>query len=210
MNKIIEKLNHRYATKEFDVLKSVSKEDLDTIIETFRLTPSSFGLEPWNLVIVENKDIKESLVEHSWGQRQISDNSHLLVLSRVKDLDDKMVNKFLDNNSSITWASREDLKWYEDMMKWFLSRMNENEKIIWANKQVYIALWNVINSLAQLWIDSCPVEWFNPEKYDEILDLEEKWLKSVVVLPIGYRSENDKYAKSPKVRYKTEEILTII
>jgi len=209
MSELIKSLEWRYATKEFDTSKMISNEDLDEIIEAFRLTSSSFGLEPWKLVIVENKEKREELLSASWNQKQIIEASHLLVFTRVLD-NEKQINSFLDNNSKITWASREDLKWYEDMMKWFFSRLDENAQKLWAHEQVFIALWNVMTVLADKKIDSCAIWGFDPVKYDEILWLKEKWLASVVVLPIGYRSEDDKYSSKPKVRFDREEILEII
>lgn len=210
MTKIIEDLNWRYATKAFDPSKKVSKEDLDTLVEAFRLTASSFGLQPWKLVVVQNQEIKDSLVEHSWGQAQIANCSDLLVLCRKNNFSDTNIEEFTSDIKQARWVSQEDIQGYEDMMKWFLSSMNEQEKITWINKQLYIALWNIMTACAQMRIDSCPVEWFIAPKYNEILDLDSKGLSSVVVLPIWYRSDDDHHAKLEKVRFPSAEILEII
>lgn len=210
MNKNIENLNWRYATKAFDASKKISKEDLETIIEAFRLTPSSLGLQPWKLVIVQNQSIKESLVEHSWGQQQIANCSDLLVLARKNDFWDKNIEDYVTNIMETRSATKESVQWYEDMMKWYLSQMDEVQKEIWMDKQIYIALWNLMTVCADMHIDSCPVEWFTPAKYDEILGLEEKWLSSVVVLPIGYRDISDKYSELKKVRFPTDSIIEMI
>lgn len=211
MNKIIENLNWRYATKVFDKNKKVSKEDFETILESFRLTPSSFWLQPWKLIIVENDELREKLVESSWWQRQVADASHLLVLARHNEFWDKDVENYIENTVETRWWEKKDLEWYENMMKWFLSNLSQEQKNIWEEKQIYIALWNLMTTCAVMWIDSCPIEWFSREKYDEILWLKEKWLSSVVVLPIGYRDEeNDKYAKAKKVRYSKEKLVEYI
>lgn len=207
MSEILKDLNWRYAAKSFDTSKKISEDDLQEIIESFRLTPSSFWLEPWKLIIIENQKLKENLREHSFNQPQITESSHLLVFARVKNINDEYVDKFLDNHSSITWATREDLSWYENMIKWYLSSLDDNAKETWAKEQVNIALWNVMHTLARKKIDSCAIGWFNPSKYDEILNLEEKWLASVVVLPIWYRKSDDKYAIMPKVRFSIDDIL---
>lgn len=207
MTKLLENLNWRYATKQFDTNKKVSQEDLGKIIESFRLTPSSFWLEPWKLIIVENKDLREKLLPVTWNQKQVIESSHLLVFARVKTIDNNYIDKCLDNSSKITWASRDDLKWYEDMMKWYFSNLTSEMKASWARDQVFLALWNVMNSLADLRIDSCAIWGFDPVKYDEILWLWDLDLASVVVLPIWYRSENDKYSKYPKIRFSSEEIV---
>lgn len=210
MTKIIDALNWRYATKSFDTNKKVSQEDLEEIIETFRLTPSSFGLEPWKLIVIENNDLKKELVNYSYHQKQVWECSHLLVFTIRKDINDDFIDEHLDNNSKITWASREDLSWYENVMKWYFSAMDQNWKEKWAREQVFLALWNVMNTLAQKWIDSCAIWWFNPVKYDEVLWFSEKCIKSVVVLAIGYRNKEDKYSKIPKVRFEKQKIVEII
>ncbi|MDP2090454.1 MAG: NAD(P)H-dependent oxidoreductase [Candidatus Gracilibacteria bacterium] len=210
MTKIIEALNWRYATKSFDTSKKVSSDDLEDIIESFRLTPSSFGLEPWKLIVIENDEIKNELVNYSYNQKQVGESSHLLVFTIRTDLDDNFIDEHLNNNTKITGASRENLSGYENVMKSYFSAMNQEAKEKWAREQVFIALGIVLNTLAQKGIDSCAIGGFNPTKYDELLGLSEKNLKSVVVLPIGYRNIYDKYSKSPKVRYDKQKIVEII
>jgi nitroreductase len=95
-------------------------------------------------------------------------------------------------------------------MKSYFSALDDNAKDKWAKEQVYLALWNVMNTLAQKWIDSCAIWWFNPKKYDELLGLWDKWLESVIVLPIWYRNENDKYSQKPKVRFEKDKVIEII
>lgn len=207
MSELIENLNWRYATKSFDTSKKVSESDLEEIIEVFRLTPSSFWLEPWKLIIVENPETREKLQAHSWNQSQITQASHLIVFARVKNIDDNYIDNFLNNNSKITWATREQLSSYENMMKWYFSNLSLDAKTSWSRDQVFLALWNVMNFLAQKQIDSCAIWGFDPSKYDEILELDKLWLASVVVLPIWYRSVDDKNAIRPKVRFSKDEIV---
>lgn len=207
MSELIKKLEWRYATKDFDTTKKVSESDLEEIIEAFRLTPSSFGLEPWKLVIVENPEIREKLQVHSWNQSQITKASHLLVFTRIKNIDNDYIDNYFEKTSKITWATREQLAWYEGMMKWSFSHMDENAKASWARDQVFLALWNVMNLLAQKKIDSCAIWGFDPAKYDEILELDKLGLASVVVLAVWYRSIDDKNAFRPKVRFSKDEIV---
>lgn len=194
----------------FDKNKKISQADLDTITMSFILTPSSFGLQPWKLISVENQKIREQLVEHSYGQRQVADASHLLVFCRVNKIDEAYVENFINFVSQSTWAPKEALKDYEMMMKGFIGRLDEGGKAQWTSKQLYIALGNVMNTLAQMKIDSCPMEGFNPAKFDEILGLNEKWLSSVVVLPIWYRDVNDVSASRPKLRFGKERLYEVI
>ncbi len=207
---LIEKLQTRYATKIFDNSKKISSQDLEEIINAFILTPSSYWLQPWKLVIVENQELRECLVEFSYNQKQVTEASHLLVLTRINKIDDNFVDDYLNDITKIRWVNREDLTWYENMMKQSLAYKNTEEKNDWAAKQLYIALGNLMTFLAFKWIDSCPMEWFVNSKYDEILWLDKLWLSSVLVLPIWYRSENDHYAKLQKVRKSSDEIVVIL
>lgn len=210
MSNIIDSLKWRYATKMFDRIKKVSKDDLSEIIEAFRLTSSSFWLQAWKLLVIKNQDVKDSLVEHSWWQKQVSDCSDLLVFCRLEDVWDDYVDKYIDKISKTRWIALTDLDWFSNMLKWTVNSMDLNSRWEWMAKQLYIAMGNLLTVLALKKIDSCPMEWFIKDKYDEILNLKEKWLKSVLVLPIWYRSEDDKYANLKKVRFDREEIVEFI
>lgn len=207
MTNIIEKLNWRYATKAFNPEKKVSPENIEKIIESFRLSPSSFGLQPWKLVHITNQETKNSLVEHSWGQQQISNCSDLFVLCRKNNFNNENITEFINDIAKTRWVPTKELKGYQEMMEGFLSRMNEEQIKQWTDKQVYIALWMMMSACAQLEVDACPVEGFVADKYDEVLGLKEKGISSVVVLPVGYRSNEDKYAELEKVRFTRDEIL---
>ncbi|MGE4444401.1 MAG: NAD(P)H-dependent oxidoreductase [Candidatus Altimarinota bacterium] len=204
---LVESLEWRYATKVFDKNKKVSDTDLAEIIEAFRLTPSSFGLQPWKLIVVKDVKKREELLPNSWNQAQIVDASHLLVLARVENAGDTLVDQYLDDMVNKTGATRENLKGYEDMMKGFLNGLSLDQKNAWADRQVMIASGVMMSLLAEKQIDACPIEGFDRAKYNEILSLNEKGLSSVLVLPIGYRDESDKYSSRPKIRFQTEDIL---
>jgi nitroreductase len=163
-------------------------------------------MQPWKMILVENENIKNSLVEHSFWQTQISDCSHLLVLCRITNIDDNFVSKYLEKIADTRCIPVENLAWLKTTIEWFLARHTEEQVKKWASEQVYIALWGLLTFLASAHIDSCTIWGFNPVKYDEILWLDEMWLASVVVLPIGYRSEDDKYASLAKVRFEKEDV----
>lgn len=207
MTKVIEDLNWRYATKVFDKEKKVSESDFSALLESLRLSPSSFGLQPWKFVVVENTEKRSELLGQSWNQGQVTDASHLIVLCRVNNIDDKFVENFVEDMIKTRGGSKDDLKGYEDMMKGFLSKMDEAQKAHWASLQVYIALGQLMTTAAHLKIDTCPMEGFSAEGYDKILGLSEKGLTAVVVCPVGYRHESDKYAGLAKVRYPLEDLI---
>ena len=169
MNKIIEDLNWRYATKAFDPSKNVSDEDLQTILEAFRLSASSFGIQPWKLFAVKSQDLKEKLLPFSWNQAQVTQAPYHLVFARNTADSDTLVGEFVDDISKTRGADLESLQGYKDMMLNFLANMSEDDKTIWANKQVYIALGSLMTVLAEMRIDSCAMEGISPADYDEIL-----------------------------------------
>lgn len=204
---LLESLKIRYAAKAFDSSKKITDKDLSEILESFRLAPSGFWLQPWKLVIVENQELREQLLPHSWNQKQVVDASHLLVFSRVENPGDELVDAYLDDMVVTRWASREDLKWYEDMMKWFLNSLSLDAKNAWADRQVFLSSWVVLSLLAEKWIDSCPMEWFIPAEYSKVLELDKEWLTPVLVLPIGYKMQDDKYATLPKVRFGIDKLV---
>lgn len=207
---ILESLNWRYAVKEFDSKKRVRATDLDIILEALRLTASSFGLQPWKFVVVENKELREKLVPVSWNQRQISDASHLIVFSKPKKFGEKEVKHFVKRTAEVRGVELSSLEGFEKMMTGFISRMSEADLNEWMTKQIYIALGNLLTVCATMKIDTCPIEGFSKKDYDEILGLEKHGVESVVICPIGYRSEGDKYIERPKVRFpKSEVILTL-
>lgn len=207
MNKIIEDLNWRYATKTFDSNQKISKEDFQILLESLRLSPSSFGLQPWKFVIVENTDLRTELLGQSWNQKQVTDASHLIVLCRINKIDDEFVDRFVEDIVNTRGGSLEDNKGYSDMMKGFLSRMDQAQKATWASMQVYIALGQLMTTAAHMRIDACPMEGFSAEGYDKILGLSDKGLTAVVVCPVGYRSNEDKYATAAKVRYNLDDLI---
>lgn len=206
MTHILDDLAWRYATKKFDTEQKLSDEQLETIQEALRLTPSSFGLQPWKFILIENPELRNTLKEHSWGQSQITDASHLLVLCRVEKLDQEFVDLFFNDMKETTGSKEEDIQWYKNMVSGFVENLDDTHAKIWSEKQIYIALWNIMTVLATMKIDSCPMEWFDSAKYDEVLQLKEKWLASSVILPIGFRASDDAYAHHPKVRFDTEDL----
>ncbi len=207
---IIESLNWRSATKEFDPSQKVSAENLEILTESLRLTPSSFGLQPWKFLVISNQDIKQSLLEHSWNQKQVIDCSHHIVFCHKRDFDDKNVDAFIANIAKTRNQLTEDLKGFEQIMKGFLANMDETKKRIWMKDQVYIALGNFMTVCALLKIDACPMEGIIQAKYDEVLGLKEKGLMSAVACPIGYRKDTDKYSLAKKVRFPKSEVVEFL
>ena len=217
MNTIIDALNWRYATKKFDTTKKLSQDDMDILLETLRLSPSSFGLQPRKFIHVKNMEIRKELQDASRGQSQITEASDLIVIAVRSRLDESDVEAYVQDMKEIRGKNveqlPEDAKSIEKLMEFknmiintIKSRTPEQLKW-WNQKQAYIAMGVVLTTAAVVWIDTCPMEWFDPEKYNEILGLNDLWLTATVVIAVGYRSSEDKYANLAKVRFPKERVI---
>lgn len=201
----INQLKWRYATKKFDASKKLSSTKLDVVKQAFNLTATSFGLQTIKLLVIENIKLREALVSHSYFQKQVLEASHLLVICIQKDIIQNDVEAYYNNIQDIRQTSDDILNPYkEDLIK-MMSGMTVDERQQWSTNQAYIALGNLMTVCAIEGIDSCPMEGFLPAKYDEILNLEEKGLMSVLLLPIGYRADDDMFANFKKVRKPIQE-----
>lgn len=207
---ILEDLNWRYATKKFDSTKKVSAEDLELIKEAIRLSPSSYGLQPYEILIITDPKTKASLLQHSYNQKQVVDCSHLFVFCHYIKIPDTIVDNYIDNISVTRGTDLEDLKGFQNVIKGSISSRNPENLQNWASKQCYLALANLLNVCAHLRIDSCPMEGFVPEAYSEALNLSKLNLYPCLLAPIGYRSVDDSIASSKKVRKKTELMFTVL
>ncbi|WP_264558824.1 NAD(P)H-dependent oxidoreductase [Flavobacterium sp. N2270] len=210
MNTFIENQNWRYATKKFDVTKKISNENLEILKEAIRLSTSSYGLQPYKVLIVENPEIRAQLQPVSWGQAQITEASHLFVFANIIDVQDIHIDEYISNIANTRDLNIEDLKGYADFMKSKITPLETNKKAIWTSKQTYLALANLMNAAAELKIDVTPMEGFEPEKYNEILGLNELGLNASLVATIGYRHEEDQTQYFTKVRKSNTELFTII
>lgn len=210
MNNVLEHRTWRYATKKFDPSKKVSDQDLETLLEATRLSASSYGLQPYHIFVISNQETKEKLKPASWNQSQITDASHVIVFANTTDFGEELVDDFIENTSTTRNIPIETLKGYSDFMKSKLVSLPSESKDTWTTKQAYIAFGNLMQAAAELKIDTCPMEGFESDKYNEILGLTEKNLNAAVVLVIGYRSEEDQTQHLPKVRKSKEALFTYI
>lgn len=208
--KLIENLKWRYATKKYDPTKKISAEDLEKIKEAVQLSASSYGLQLFKVLIIEDKKIREQLKPVSWGQPQTTDASHLLVFCNYNDVKDNHIDEFINLKSQIQNIDPSQLNGYGEFVKGKMKEISTVEKSNWTSKQTYIALSNVLNACAELKIDSTPMEGFEPDKYNEILGLKEKGLEASVVVAIGYRSEEDTTQNTKKVRKSLDMLFEVI
>lgn len=207
-SQLLKALNWRYATKSFDPARKIPAATWKTLEETLVLSPSSFGLQPYRFLVVENPATREALLPHSWNQRQIVDASHLVVFAARTAMTEAEVDRFLDRVVEVRGIPREALEGYRGMMYGSLLSPGTEARIPhWAALQAYIALGNLMTSAALVGVDTCPIEGFSPAEYDTLLGLPAEGYASVVCCALGYRSSEDKYAVAPKVRLPASELI---
>lgn len=207
---ILEKLNWRYATKQYDATKKISAEDWATLEQSLILAPSSFGLQPYKFFVVENKEIREKLKAAAWGQTQITDASHLVVFAYKKTLTDADIEHYVNRIAEVRGVARETMTDYENVMKGSAKKAVDGGYVdVWNSRQAYIALGFLLETAALLNIDATPMEGFDAAQFNEILGLED--YSAVVVAAVGYRdAENDWLANLKKVRMPKDELIVRI
>ena len=208
--KLLESLNWRYATKKFDPNRTISESDLVKIKEAISLSASSYGLQAYKILIVTNPEIRQKLQPKSWGQTQVVDASHLIVFCNYTTVNEKVIDDYLKLKADTQELNLDNLKGYGDFMKSKVTELPSEVLKAWTAKQTYIGLGNLLAACAELKIDACPMEGFEPEAYNEILGLSEKGLSSAVIATIGYRSEEDLTQHDTKVRKPLNELFETI
>lgn len=203
---MIDNLKWRYATKQFDTGKKISNENIELLKEAVSLTASSYGLQPYKVLDVQNSEIREKLKTVSFGQAQVTDASNLFVFCANDDLTSVHIDEFIALTASTQGIDVAVLKDYSDFMKGAFASLTPAEKHNWAGRQAYIALGNLLTTAASMQIDVCPMEGFDARQYNDILGLKGSGYSSVVIAAIGYRSLEDGTQFKAKVRKPMEEL----
>lgn len=206
-NELLEALNFRYATKLFDTTRKIPAETWAAIEESLVLTPSSFGLQPWKFLIIDTPSVREKLQAASWGQTQVTDASHFIVLTARTDLDQSHIDSWIARLSNVQDTPPESLVGLAGIISSFSGNMSPPEKHSWNIRQIYIALGQLMTAAAFLGIDACPMEGISPTDYDGILGLEDSGYATVVACALGYRSADDKYSVAKKARFQQSDVI---
>lgn len=211
MSIVNEKLAWRYATKKFDASKVVPDDKLERIIEAVRLTATSSGLQPFELLVITNAEIREKIRAVAWNQAQVTDCSHLLVFAAWDDITPERVNMMFDLTNEVRGFRNEGWENYRQMLLGIVGERGTEANYQAAARQAYIALGSALIAAAFEEVDATPMEGFDPQAVDEILGLQEKGLRSVIILPLGYRAaEGDWLVNLEKVRRSRENFVTEI
>ncbi|MEN2413702.1 NAD(P)H-dependent oxidoreductase [Flavobacterium mesophilum] len=206
MSTLLDSLQWRYATKKFDATKKISDADLNTLKEAVRLAASSYGLQPYKVIIVENPEIREKLKAAAYGQTQVTDASHLFIFANDLNAGPESVAAYIKNISETRGVPAEALGGFADMMNGVISSLSQDAKNTWTSKQTYIALGTLLAAAAELKIDATPMEGFNPAQFNEILGFDKLGLNAAVIATIGYRHDEDDAQHYKKVRKSQEEL----
>ena len=205
---LLSQLNWRYAVKKFDASRKIPQNIWQTLEQALILTPSSFGLQPWKFVIVNTPAVREKLRGASWNQSQITDASHLVIFAVKTDVDAIDIEHLINRIAQVRKIPESSLEGYKQMMLGFVKNQNEDFDInFWASRQVYIALGNFLTSAALLGVDACPMEGLDSEAYDQTLNLKEEGYHTLCVAAVGYRADDDDYARLSKVRFAQSDVI---
>lgn len=205
--KFTEAMRWRYATKKFDPDQIVDEETVTQLLEATNLTATSYGLQPFKFVVVQNKPLQQRLVASSYGQRQVADASHLIVIAARTDVDAEYISQYIDLVESERGLAPGTMQDYKLTMTATVSGMSCEAMEHWTAKQAYLALGTILAACAMLKIDACPMEGFVSSEYNELLRLSEHNLDAVIVVPIGFRSGDDENQNFKKVRRPLPEMI---
>jgi nitroreductase len=211
MEDLLRSLQWRYSVQKFDESRKIPGDVWSTLEQALVLSPSSFGLQLWKFFVVTNQTVKDELRAASWNQAHVSQASHVVVLAARKDPNVADAERYLNRIAEVRGVPLATLEKLRNILTGFMQKPPARIDLnVWAEKQVYIALGTFMTSAAVLGVDTCPMEGFDPSKVDALLGLTEQGYSSAVIALAGYRAADDKFASHPKVRFKTDDVITRI
>ncbi|NQX02640.1 NAD(P)H-dependent oxidoreductase, partial [bacterium] len=196
-----------YATKKFDATRKIPAETWDAIEQSLVLTPSSFGLQPWKFLVIQNPGVRALLATESWHQPQVTEASHYLVMTARVDLESSDIDAWMERMAEVQGGGPESVAPLKGMIEGFAQAMSHEARYAWNIRQAYIALGQLMTSAAVLGIDTCPMEGLSAAGYDHILGLEGSGYATVMACALGYRAADDKYATIPKARFDRSRVI---
>ena len=204
---IIQSLKWRYACKKFNQNRKLDKAQIDVLSKAFNLTATSFGLQPLKMLIIKSDSLKENLLPHAYFQPQITTCSHLLVICIDTAFDENSIDEYFDLEKNIRGTSEEIIGKFRNQLKTIYKNKDRKQIDTSAIYQAYISIGTLMTVCADQKIDSCPMEGFNPVKFDVVLELDKMNLRSVLLLPVGYRAEDDIMSSMKKVRKPLDQVI---
>lgn len=207
----LQQLQWRYAVKRFDPVRKISEADWSLLAESLRLSPSSYGLQPWKFLVVQSPALREQLLPLSWNQKQVVDCSHFVVLATLKSVTEDYVGHFIQSLARFRGVDPSQLEGFKKSILGDVVHGDRAAKIqAWTQRQVYIAMGNLMTTAALLQIDSCPMEGLDPKKYDQVLGLEPSPYATVAAVALGFRHPEDKFQFQKKFRFPANEVFELL
>jgi nitroreductase len=205
--RLVSSLRWRYATKRFDADRRIPAETWEAIEESLVLTPSSFGLQPWQFLVIGDPEVRAKLALESWGQPQVTEASHYVVLTTRTDLDGEDIDAWIARLCEIQGSTPENLASLKNIIAGYAGSLEPEARQAWNIRQIYIALGQLMATAAMLEIDACPMEGLSNAGYDRVLGLEGSGYATVVACALGYRAGNDRSADRPKARFDRARVI---
>ena len=205
---LLAQLNWRYATKKFDPARQIADADWAALEQALILTPTSYGLQPYKFLVLTDPALRAQLVPASWGQTQPVDCSHYVVFAARAGNTEADVDRHLARMAEVRGVAADTLDGFKKILMGDVVHGARGQAALeWAARQAYIALGKFMTAAALVGVDTCPMEGFEPPRYDEILGLPAQGFHAVVACAAGYRAADDKYAALPKVRFSASELI---
>ncbi len=204
---LLSSLRWRYAVKQFDNTRKIDAPVWTALEESLLLSPSSFGLQPWKFIVIDDSQLRTQLRVASWNQSQITDASHLVVFARRSEITSDDVERYVERIAQVRGVTTASVGDYKKLMLGSLSTMDASAKSEWSARQVYIALGFFLEAAALLGVDACPMEGIDPAKYDAMLGLAARGYTTTVAATVGYRAASDLQATLAKVRFPMDQII---
>lgn len=206
-SQLMNALNWRYATKVFDKTKKIPGDTINLLLEVLRLSPSSIGLQPWKFILIENEQTRSRIRDLSLQQSQITDASHLLLLCSLNDMTVANIDKLIAYDKEICKNERSAYAGFRPHAIAYIEAMPKPQLREWMAEQVYIALGFLLSACAMLRIDACPIEAFDREQTNQLLQLDKFGISCRTLVALGYRSDSDEHALNKKVRFPVEDLV---
>ncbi|KYG61617.1 NAD(P)H-dependent oxidoreductase [Bdellovibrio bacteriovorus] len=203
-------LTWRYAVKKYNPDAKISATDWKALTQSLLLAPSSYGLQPYKFIVVENPAVREKLKTVSWNQTQVTDASHYVVFLYKDNVDERFIQKYVDRIAEVRGATPESLEGFKAMMVQNIAQAPEEKTRVWAQRQAYIAMGFLLETAALLKVDATPMEGFDPAAYDNILGLEGSGWKTVASVALGYRHTDDAFQNLKKVRFAEDSVIEYV
>ena len=202
---ILDALTWRYAVKRFSD-ERLSESEVRSLLEATRLSASAFGLQPYKLLVISSRALRERLLPHAQGQDKVRDCSHLVVIA-AETLGDSTVDRYTQQTASLAPLPKSAADGFATYVKQVLAGLTPEQRDVWSRQDAYLALGHLLASAAMMRIDCCPMSGFDPDGFDEVLGLGARGLRTTVICPLGRRHPSDEQAKRPKVRRSFDELV---